>query len=150
MRWSVIAGLLLVITGACSLAGPPDEEGLRAGRYRVQFDIAAGAGVPSTIVGRHDFTFVAIEPTTVKESFSISSATLAGRQFYLNAQFNETVPQESVWAISWKLAADAELRVSVEMKEEAAGQFSLPSGCHVLSDAGADYVGSNCSVVREQ
>lgn len=149
MRWKVSAGLLIIFAlGGCKLAGPPNSQGLHQGKYRVRFDITAGASVPSVAVGHHDFTFAVVEPTTVKQSFTLVSATLNSTSSYLNAQFNETIPQSSDWTVSWRLAANFELRVSVVLKEESDGQFSVPSGCHVLSDEGADYVGSNCSVVR--
>ena len=148
MRWKAFAALLVLFAAACGLEGAPNEKGLRAGKYRVQFDIAAGTNVPSVIVGHHDFTFVAVDPPTVEGNFSLLSATLGTQTFYLNAQLSEVVPTLSSWNISWGLTLNGAYRVSVVMNEELGGNFSYPGGCHVLNDNGNDYVGTNCSVVR--
>ncbi|MEP6834327.1 MAG: hypothetical protein ABJB74_13105 [Gemmatimonas sp.] len=149
MRWKAFAGLLVVFASGCHLAGPPDAEGLRQGQYRVQFDVAAGTGVPSVVVGHHDFTFQVVEPSTFKVSFRLVSAILGSNSFYLNSDLNETIPGDAEWTISWRLAQNDDYRVSVVMREEGAGQYSVPSGCHIFNQANTvDYVGTGCLVQR--
>lgn len=147
MRGTVFAGFVVAAALGCNLAGAPNKEGLRAGRYRAQFDIVASTLAPAVAVGHHDFTFVAVEPTATRDNFTVISANIGDRAFYLNANFNETIPENSQWNISWKFAANSEPRVSVIMNEQGDGTFTV-GGCHVLNDTGADYVGTNCTVVR--
>ena len=146
MRRIVIAGLLFLLTTGCGL-DHPNPQGLRPGKYRVQFDIAAAPSVPAPAVGHHDFLFAVSLPMTDALSFSLLSAVKGDGSLYLNAEQNVTIPTPSQWEVSWRFIAAPALRVSVVMKEEADGTFSLPSGCHVRTDD-QDFVGTNCNVVR--
>lgn len=148
MRWKTFAVFAFVMLSGCGLAGAPNEQGLRPGKYRVQFDIVASAGLPSIIVGHHDFTFGVVTPTTQIQSFKLLAAKLGTQDFYLASEANETVPTLSSWAVSWRLTLNESYRVSVVLNEETGGNFSFPTGCHVLSESGSDYVGTNCSVAR--
>ena len=152
--------------GSDSGTGPPagnDDPvvGLRAGLYRVTFNIPLSNSTPGGLIGDHEFLFGVVDPTTERTSFDLISSTHIGRTLggdltapvtsYLSDDSRKVVTNGLEWLVAWDLINGSVLAVEVTMTDNGAGSFTF-AGCRgsrtsvILGDG--TYPGILCNVVR--
>ncbi len=144
--------LLAATMVGCGDSSTGPQEALRAGRYRLIFEIVSSVTIPAPIQGRHEITFRMNEPATTPEDLEL----VASRRIlpeggtvedYLLVDPSQLVIEEDRWALRF-MYADGGYSVATTLLDLGGGDLTISPGCVARQEGGSSYLAAGCRLDR--